>query len=460
MEQKSPKKSTRWSRYVSEMTWLPEFSTLILAIIALIATVLLLELRRDKPQPEWPSLININALVAIFSTILKASLLFSVSECMSELKWIWFAAPQPVSDFDRFDGASRGPWGAFLLLLKRPGSIATYLGSLITIVSLAADPFAQQVLRFNTCLRPEDGSSATIARTNNYTSGTLSFALGQPSVGVPMSAALYQGLLDPPPNASTVISTYCQSGDCEFPHANDTAYTSLAMCSSVENISRTIRGNDSDEGITSYETYNYTLPSGLFIPGTQVLATSVIRSFSQEASTPLLTIEALMVNTNCNGPNSQDDCTATPFAIRATLTPCIHTYTNVSYSNAIFSETIASTTNLPYIPNLRYYSLAGAYPALPSTDCSPISSPTGLKSEASNTLPDGGTRYHNGPSALANATGDTMYYDPGCVYDFGYDPTEALQSAFSQDLFGNIGDTSTLSIPRGLKSVPIGSAWL
>ena len=466
-EQKQPRKSNKWSQSVLELTWLPEFSSLFLAILALIATVVLLELRRDKPQPDLPSLININALVAIFSTILKAALLFAVAECISELKWIWFASPQPVSDFDRFDSASRGPWGAFLLLLKRPGSIVTALGSLITIVSLATDPFAQQVLRFNTCLRPENGSSATIARTNNYTDGALRVAVGQPALTVPMTAALYQGLLDPPANGSSIMSAYCPSGNCTFPNANETTYTSLAMCSSVEDITQTIRDNtDPDDESSFYETYNFTLPSGLILPGTCVLATGVAQPVPQAENDPLLTVEALMVNTNCSGPSSRGssssgggDCSATPFAIRATLRPCIHKYTKVSYSNSIFSETIASTTDLPYIPDFRYYSLAGDYPALPSTNCTPSRNPSGSNTEATNTLEDG-TRYHNGPSPLANDTADTRHYDPGCIYDFGSGPVEALGIAFRGPIFGYTARPANLSTPRGLGSLPIGNAWL
>lgn len=96
-------------QHVLNLTWLPEVTSLIFSLVALIAIVMLLTIRRDKPQPDWPSLLNINALIAIFTTILKAALLFSVSECISEMKWVWFAAPQPLSDFDRFDSASRGP---------------------------------------------------------------------------------------------------------------------------------------------------------------------------------------------------------------------------------------------------------------------------------------------------------------------------------------------------------------
>lgn len=32
------------------------------------------------------------------------------------IKWRWYRKPQPLSDAERFDAASRGPWGSFLLL--------------------------------------------------------------------------------------------------------------------------------------------------------------------------------------------------------------------------------------------------------------------------------------------------------------------------------------------------------
>lgn len=38
------------------------------------------------------------------------------AEGISQLKWYWFNEPQPLIDLDRFDTASRGPWGSLLLL--------------------------------------------------------------------------------------------------------------------------------------------------------------------------------------------------------------------------------------------------------------------------------------------------------------------------------------------------------
>lgn len=112
-----------WARFALGTVWASEIASITFALIMLAAIVILLASRKDKPLPNWPSLLGINSLVAIFSSIFKVTLLYPIVQGISELKWIWFAAPRPVSDFDRFDAASRGPWGAFKLLVRRPSSL-------------------------------------------------------------------------------------------------------------------------------------------------------------------------------------------------------------------------------------------------------------------------------------------------------------------------------------------------
>ena len=62
--------------------WIFEILSLLLALAALAAIVITLELHHDRPLPRWPSLISINSLISIFTTILKACLLLPVTESM------------------------------------------------------------------------------------------------------------------------------------------------------------------------------------------------------------------------------------------------------------------------------------------------------------------------------------------------------------------------------------------
>ena len=79
---KAPLKRDRSSPLLRlwEYAWLIEIVSLLLAIIALAAIVITLSLHQNKPLPQWPSLISINALIAIFTAILKAALMLPVAE--------------------------------------------------------------------------------------------------------------------------------------------------------------------------------------------------------------------------------------------------------------------------------------------------------------------------------------------------------------------------------------------
>ncbi|KAL8775456.1 MAG: hypothetical protein Q9194_003752 [Teloschistes cf. exilis] len=60
--------------------WLLEILSSFIAALALLATIVTLADHERKPLPQWPHLISINALIAIFTTIFKASLLMPVAE--------------------------------------------------------------------------------------------------------------------------------------------------------------------------------------------------------------------------------------------------------------------------------------------------------------------------------------------------------------------------------------------
>lgn len=200
------------------LPWSLEILSLITALLVLLAIVLLLSIRQEKPLPDWPSVLQVNSLVAIFSAAFKVALLYPIAEGISELKWIWYATPQPTSDFDRFDAASRGPFGSMKLLITHPRNLLTSFGAVITIFAIAIDPFTQQVVQFYSCTVPSHSSTATIPRTNNYSS-FLETGDGTPLgvrayVDSEMLGAICHGLLRPPTNSTATLSPYCSSGNC------------------------------------------------------------------------------------------------------------------------------------------------------------------------------------------------------------------------------------------------------
>lgn len=106
------------SRYLSDW-WLMEVLSWVICALSIIAIVIILRVYDQKRLPQWPLSITINTAISVFATISQMAMLEPVTESISQLKWIWFTKRvQPLSDFDAFDQASRGPWGSLLLIAK------------------------------------------------------------------------------------------------------------------------------------------------------------------------------------------------------------------------------------------------------------------------------------------------------------------------------------------------------
>ncbi|KAF1967799.1 hypothetical protein BU23DRAFT_411161, partial [Bimuria novae-zelandiae CBS 107.79] len=96
--------------------WWWEIYATTLAVASTIAVISVLISIQGKPLADWGLPIQPNSLVAVFSTIAKSALLVPIAECISQLKWTYFEAPRTLSQMQVFDDASRGPWGALVML--------------------------------------------------------------------------------------------------------------------------------------------------------------------------------------------------------------------------------------------------------------------------------------------------------------------------------------------------------
>ncbi len=86
-KQRSQTDTFGWRRRVVSHPWLPEVLSSLIAAIALMAIIVTLAVHQGKPLPQWPHSISINALIAVFTVIFKASLLMPVAEgiCLSRI---------------------------------------------------------------------------------------------------------------------------------------------------------------------------------------------------------------------------------------------------------------------------------------------------------------------------------------------------------------------------------------
>ena len=97
-------------------SWLWELAALAICTTSLLAMIAVVSISRGNPPHIFPLGIGLNALIAIFSTIMKTTMLFCTAESISQSKWIWFRQSRRLSDVQLYDEASRGLWGALMIL--------------------------------------------------------------------------------------------------------------------------------------------------------------------------------------------------------------------------------------------------------------------------------------------------------------------------------------------------------
>jgi Protein of unknown function (DUF3176) len=99
-------------------TWAWEMGGIILSAALLVALVVVLRCYEGNREPTW-SHMSLNTLVAWMGTIARACILFTASQALGQLKWVWYATERrPLEDLGSFDSASRGVLGSLALIYR------------------------------------------------------------------------------------------------------------------------------------------------------------------------------------------------------------------------------------------------------------------------------------------------------------------------------------------------------
>lgn len=102
--------------------WSIEILSCIMSLAALVAIVIVLKEYDQQTMPTWPLGITLNTLLAFLTAISQAGFVNPVFQGLSQMKWNWFVdKDRPLADFEKFDNASRGSWGSFLLVFSMKG---------------------------------------------------------------------------------------------------------------------------------------------------------------------------------------------------------------------------------------------------------------------------------------------------------------------------------------------------
>ncbi|KAI0861110.1 hypothetical protein F4860DRAFT_524493 [Xylaria cubensis] len=243
--------STRGSRW----TW--EYVSLALSASAVAALVVLLVSIDHLPLSHWKISLSPNAVVSILAAISRAALGFAISSCLGQAKWNWFMKrPDSLMVFERFDDASRGPWGSFWLIVWVRACHWVAIGAVATITLLGFEPLFQAILSFDGNIEPaDDYLNAHIGRSEVLNVG---FYFGdstapkvhvllpqnetiplepyryQPDLG--MVSATYNGFYNSSTMESQTASFTCSTANCTW-----TPFTTLAMCSACEDITSSLK---------------------------------------------------------------------------------------------------------------------------------------------------------------------------------------------------------------------------
>ncbi|ERF76803.1 hypothetical protein EPUS_07983 [Endocarpon pusillum Z07020] len=156
-------------------------------------------------------------------------MLLVATEGLSQLKWRWFDQNRPLKDLLRYDDASRGPWGALMLLgWLRGRQWTSSCGALITVAALIVDPFAQQVLSTYDCRVPAEAFVATIPRTSFYIENIPIFGMDRGPITLELQNSINGGIFNPGRN----VAFDCPTGNCTFPNN----YQTVGFCGSCIDI--------------------------------------------------------------------------------------------------------------------------------------------------------------------------------------------------------------------------------
>jgi hypothetical protein len=161
---------TRYGTARLLLLWKYELLSMVISVGALLAIVAVLFAFDGKPMTRWKAIAQPNTVVSALSTLAKSSMLMVVGQALGQLKWQHFESrPRRLIEFEIFENASRGPWGALDFLYRiHWRALAGSTGAIITVLAVAMDPFAQQVIQFDSRPVTSRNETSVISAARSY----------------------------------------------------------------------------------------------------------------------------------------------------------------------------------------------------------------------------------------------------------------------------------------------------
>ncbi|KAF4835899.1 hypothetical protein CGCTS75_v002493 [Colletotrichum tropicale] len=265
-------------RHGALRSWRWEALALVLAVASVVAMIVIPALYHEAPEAEWPFSININTVIALLTTLMRATMLVAVAEVIDQMKWRFFDDQQrPLADLQYFDHASRGVLGSVKIIWVARSSFVTVVAALVMVTSVAVGPFTQQAVSTVPCSQAIPGLKASLPISHYVPAGRDSVFVSDSSAGRPydagirnaaldvgtdMKGAMINGLVNPTSNDNRV-QAICETGNCTFPSSSTgVTHSSIGMCSSCFDTTSFVSAQKWTPNMTKSIFTNYTLPNG------------------------------------------------------------------------------------------------------------------------------------------------------------------------------------------------------
>ncbi|CAG7963955.1 unnamed protein product [Penicillium salamii] len=246
--------------------WLLELATSIVALCLLAGIIVIFIFMDGDPLSDWEVGLSPNAWISILTTACAALFMHGVSTFIGQHKWLYYMkGSHQLADLEKFDEASRGPWGSFKFLLNRLKNMiwsAASIGALITILQLTFTPFTQQVIQLLQRDVTSAANTAILGYTHNY-NASLDRGLTRLDnsrienypVDPGMQGAIIQGLY-----GIDLTESFTCPGACQW---ND-SYISLGFKAECKDVTKaTMQTATCNGSIESLQQCNMTTPAGV-----------------------------------------------------------------------------------------------------------------------------------------------------------------------------------------------------
>ncbi|KAK5273038.1 hypothetical protein LTR99_002431 [Exophiala xenobiotica] len=354
----APPKRSKYSRFFIDW-WAKEIIAAVLSILCFLSICIVLALYDGHPQPSIRWGITLNAVIALLTTIMKASLMTPLMEGISQLKWNAFmGAKRPLNDLNVYDAASRGGFGPLFLfwnMRKRLWREIVALAALFYFLVLGLDTFAQQLIQIQYQNTSTSSKDAFLLRSERYDAWYQNAdnraSIVPDGLDPDMLAAVYTGLYGASTNDQDLFR--CSSSNCTYP---DTP--SLAICARCHDLKSQLITAEDISGTT------WTLPGGPEIVGITLMnVTSTANSsltVSFRNAGPL--IAAFSYINGTDEINIQTGKPIVPEASECALFLCVQAY-NATVSQGRLTQTV-----------VREWTQMEEHPMIPVADSMPASS--------------------------------------------------------------------------------------